>query len=92
MKLSSLLVVWLVISVLASIPLEFVSWGDPGRIHGQGFPLPTVIWDRQDGSGPTVDFLNPLAFVLNPLLIFVVGTILILSGYGGRRLVRRRIR
>ena len=89
MKLSRLLVAWLVISVIVSIPLDFLDWGNPEGFHGSGFPFSTVFWERDRVTGGMVDFPNPLAFLLNPLVIFIAGAILIFLGCRMRRFSRR---
>ncbi len=72
MKTSKLLSIWAIISIVVGIALCNIPWGDPEGFHGTGFPVAVVMW--QHG----IDYPNVFAFVLNPLLVFAVGGILIL--------------
>jgi hypothetical protein len=61
-----------------------VPWGDPQGFHGEGLPIPGVIWDRasnyyqgyQPDSDHFIDFPNPYAIILNPLAFLVVCLVL----------------
>lgn len=69
---------WLLVSVLAGLWLSNVRWGDPDGFHGIGLPVAGVLWDHHPDGGRRVDFPNPYAYVLNPLLIFLSGVPFIL--------------
>ncbi len=70
-----LLVGWLVISVIASIPLNGIKWGSPDGFHGTGWPFASVYWDRLQGAEDLVDFPNPLAPFYNIAVILLVGAL-----------------
>jgi hypothetical protein len=73
-------------SCLVGVILSYVPWGDPKGIHGQGFPFPTVFWDRSSITGRFVDFVSPWGLALNPLAVTVLG----LGSYGIIRMTFRR--
>ena len=64
----------------------FVSWGNPAKFHGTGFPFPMVVWDFQDGR--LLDYPNPLGYIENPL----AGAVLGLMVWGGIAFVRWGVR
>ena len=74
-RVSYLLGVWLLISVVAGVGLTAVDWGDPERFHGTGFPFASVYWDRDRSTGRFVDYPNPYAMILNPSAVFLAGAV-----------------
>ena len=48
----------------------FIPWGAENRLHGIGLPVAVVLWDVKDGS--LIDYPNPLAYVINPVLGLLV--------------------
>lgn len=65
--------IWLIISIMLGIALSFIRWGSLNAFHGQGFPIPVVLWDRSPVTGEFIPYESYLGFLLNPLLVFVVG-------------------
>ena len=68
--------------LVLSFPISFIKWGSADALHGEGIPIPSVIWDRKsnydsntdqeaslDHANEFIDFPSPLAFVLNPIVI-----------------------
>jgi hypothetical protein len=70
-------VIWLIpVSLFLGWTLSFVKWGDHTGAHGlygRGIPFPSVLWDNPpQNGGRFVDYPVPLAFILNPLVIYAV--------------------
>lgn len=84
--------------LIAGIACSFVPWGGPGELHGEGFPVPSVIWDHANryAEDPTIpdseflDFPNPLALILNPLLFLLSGLLVYLTLELIAKLFRRK--
>lgn len=73
---NSILVLFMA-SVAVGLALSFVPWGNPTGFHGKGFPIASEMWDRSpQHAGRLVDYPNPYAVVLNSLVVFVVGALL----------------
>ena len=70
---SSWLAVWSVTSLILGIAASFIPWGSPSTLHGKGFPVFIIAWDRSPTSGQFLDYPNPLGYVLDPLLVFLAG-------------------
>jgi hypothetical protein len=67
--------VWAVASVALGIGGLFIPWHTASGLHrGSGSPIPIVIWERT-GNGSYIDFPIPLAFLVNPLAVFVLGSV-----------------
>jgi hypothetical protein len=75
---------WVVLALISGIAMSNIPWGKPEGIHGVGYPVAGVIWDKPAGKTVFVDYPNPLAYVINPLAVFVAG----LMFYGEFRLAR----
>ena len=66
---------WILWSVVLGVSGLFVPWRTAsGSDYGAGSPIPWVIWERIE-SGSYIDFPNPLALVLNPIAVYLVGLI-----------------
>jgi hypothetical protein len=52
---------------LAGIAGSFIPWGSPDRLHGVGIPIATALWDAP--SGTVIDYPNPWAYIINPVLV-----------------------
>lgn len=50
------------IGILVGLALSRLPWGEPGRLHGIGLPVPVVVWDKG------IDYVGFAGYVLNPLL------------------------
>jgi hypothetical protein len=74
-KLGTFLVWWGPASVVIGAVCCHIPWGSPGRLHGKGLPIPAVIWDRPTGSAQFLDYPNPWAYLLNPLILLIAGLI-----------------
>lgn len=74
-----------------------IPWGRSDGLHGTGFPVPSVLWDKANrypdsrNAPPDqfLDFPNPLGAFENMLLFFLVLTALWGMIVGVRRLIRR---
>ena len=78
-----------------------IRWGPEDSFHGQGFPVPTVLWDRASiyydhvtqEDDYFIPFCNPLAVFLNPLAVFLtamsVWGVVEVGLFLARRFVRR---
>ncbi|MCE9584099.1 MAG: hypothetical protein K8T20_16570 [Planctomycetes bacterium] len=75
---------WAFVSVVAGIAASNIPWGNPAALHGVGFPVAAVIWDKPPDKAVFIDYPNPLAYVINPLALFVAGLLL----YAAFRLFR----
>lgn len=75
---STWLLTWSLASVLLGLITSFIPWGPKEGFHGTGFPIPVVMWDQLSPAGPLGDAPNPIAYILNPVLIFVFGLLSIL--------------
>ena len=68
------------ITLLIGVILTFIKWGDQTGGHGlygQGIPIPAVFWDNPPQyNGRFVDYPNPLAIILNPLVIYGLGILI----------------
>ena len=101
-KRGRIFILLMIFSALAGAGGSFVPWGKEDGFHGQGVPIPSVYWDRAslyyadvtEENDYFIDFPNPLAFVLNPLVIFLFCTfawgLVELVLFLVRRFVRRR--
>jgi hypothetical protein len=85
-----LLVAWLAISVVASIPLNRAHWGAADGFHGTGWPFPSVIWDRLPQRSGLVDFPNPLAPFYNIAAVFFAGALPLILVWAVIRVWRAR--
>ena len=73
-------------------------WGRSDGLHGTGFPVPGVLWDKANRYSDSrnappdqfLDFPNPLGAFENMLLFFLVLTVLWGMIAGVRRLIRGR--
>ena len=74
-KLPPWVAVWLAVSFILGSIGSFIEWGEPSGFHGEGFPLPIIVWDRLPGREGLFDFPNPLGYIENPALIFVTGIV-----------------
>ena len=86
--------------LILGFPCSFIKWGAPDGLHGEGIPIPSVIWDKgsnyRSDTSPNdqqfLDFPNPLAIVLNPIVIAIIPLIIYiiieLLVFITRRLVR----
>lgn len=57
-------------AVLAAI-VSSIKWGEPDGFHGRGFPFASVYWDKDLTTGRFLDYPNPLAPVMNFVVIFI---------------------
>jgi hypothetical protein len=68
---------FILISIIVGGFLSFIKWGDHSGKHGlygQGLPIPSVLWDNPPRHGGSfVDYPNPLAHLLNPLIVYFIG-------------------
>jgi hypothetical protein len=81
---------WAVASVALGIGGLFVPWHTASGLHrGSGSPVPMVIWERM-GNGSYIDFPNPLAFLINPLAVFALGSVCWLIALFIRKLATSR--
>lgn len=68
-----------VFSILWGIAVCYIPWGSNTGLHGQGFPIARVMWDKASrhyelSGGQAdyfIDFPNSLALVENPISYFV---------------------
>ncbi|MCK6474937.1 MAG: hypothetical protein L6R28_24725 [Planctomycetes bacterium] len=66
--------VWLLASFAIARFTNEIKFGDPDGFHGQGWPLPVVVFDKPAGSDRFLDYPNPVAgMFLNPAIYFVAG-------------------
>ena len=79
---------WFLLSVGLSFIGNTIPWGREDGFHGTGLPIANVIWDRPPDRDRLIDYPNPLALILNPVLIFVAGLPLWLVGWLAWRLLR----
>ena len=80
--------IWLfaVLGGVAGLVGSFIPWGAPERLHGVGLPVAAVLWDAPNGT--MIDYPNPLAYILNPVLGLLCGCLI----FGFARLVVAIIR
>ena len=65
---------------------SFIKWGRPDHFHGQGFPFPIVMWDKakkynehlSENDETFIDFVAPQSLLLNPLAFILTGLCLYL--------------
>jgi hypothetical protein len=68
-----------IFSVVWGFIVCFIPWGPDNGLHGQGFPVPSLLWDNASRYAPLapgeidrfIDFPNPLAVIENPIVYFV---------------------
>jgi hypothetical protein len=81
--------IWVILgcSIVVGTASSLIPWGTSDGFHGTGFPFFSVAWEKR----PTgfVDFPNPLAFILNPIVYFVLGLFVWFLIWAGRKLVKR---
>lgn len=66
---------WAVASAGLGIGGLFVPWHTASGLHrGSGSPFPIMIWERM-ANGSYADFPIPLAFLINPLAVFALGSV-----------------
>ena len=65
------LVVVALLGGLAGFAGSFIPWGSPERLHGIGMPLATVLWEAPNGT--LIDYPNPSAYIINPVLLSLLG-------------------
>lgn len=90
MKNRKALLILVAMSIVAGTGLSNIPWGNPAKFHGTGFPFPIVMWDVNPGTGRMSDYPNAAGILLNILLVFVAGGILLLISRAiSRRLLTR---
>ncbi|WP_165788642.1 hypothetical protein [Rubritalea profundi] len=65
---------------------SFIKWGRPDHFHGQSFPFPIVMWDKAkkynehlpENDETFIDFVAPQSLLLNPLAFILTGLCLYL--------------
>ena len=75
----AILAVIFILSTVLGVVGTSIPWGTDDGLHGQGVPIPLVLWDRvsyyhslKPGEQDYfIDFPNPPAYIENPLVIFV---------------------
>ena len=75
----AILSVSFILSTVLGVVGTSIPWGTDDGLHGQGVPIPLVLWDRvsyyqtlKPGEQDYfIDFPNPLAYIENPLVLFV---------------------
>ena len=79
MKRKRSLIALSIAAALIGIVSTFIPWGDPDGFHGQGFPVASVMWDKASNyyehpapSDGHIDFPNPLAIILNPIIYWIL--------------------
>ena len=69
---------------VAGFLCSFIKWGNVSGFHGEGFPVPTVMWDnayRYPGHSHLpedhmIDFPNSFGIPLNILVFLIAGVVL----------------
>ena len=78
------LAIFAILGGLVGFGGSFIPWGAPERLHGVGLPIAAVLWDAPNGV--MIDYLNPMAYLLNPLIGSLIGGCL----FGVSALFRRK--
>jgi hypothetical protein len=78
--------VWAAASFLLGILGLFVPWHTASGTHrGSGSPVPIGFWERT-ANGSSIDFPFPLAIIVNPIAIFIIGALSFCVALIARRL------
>ena len=57
---------FIAIGTLAGMVGSCVPWGNPTRFYGAGMPIPTVCFEVRPDR--IIDYPNPVAYLINPLI------------------------
>lgn len=80
-KSGKLLLLWALISIALGVGLTQIPWGDPKGFHGTGFPFAAVYWDYIEGSTHPRDYPNSYAPIMNSVVVFLIGSLVISTGW-----------
>ncbi len=83
---------WSVICAGLGFAACWLPWGEPDRLHGQGFPVPIVMWDKPPGSDHFIDYVGFAGVILNPVCFLVAGWLLAGTVYAAWWVLRRFLR
>ncbi len=81
---------WIFASMVLGLAGLFIPWRTASLFHyGSGSPIPMVIWERIE-SGAYIDFPGPIAIILDPIAVYIIGTVAWLAAWTCRFILRSR--
>jgi len=72
--------------ILVTLGLSKVKWGNPNEVHGEGYPISSVMWEKASEYYPDtsaeddhfIDFFNPYSDLFNLGIVIVFYVLLCL--------------